>query len=276
MAVILMLCASACLATMSALIKHLGNGLPITELMFLRCLVALPILLGIVLHGAKPLVVKARGTLFARSLFGTFAMYCFYYALTHMPLADCIFIGRTQPLLLALLAPLVVGEKSPRLAWISIGLGLVGTACVIKPSMAWSNGAWAALAGACAAAMAHLLIRKLNRTDNPTVIVFNFTFLLAFYSGIASLHNFVSPTPVQWLHILAISAFASAGQYLLTKAYSLDRAPLVAAASYSSVILSIIYGYFFWGETVSGFSLFGAALIIAGGLILFIKSRDNI
>ncbi|MDH4318666.1 MAG: DMT family transporter [Desulfobulbaceae bacterium] len=270
-----MLCASACLATMSALVKHLGNDLPITELMFLRCLVALPILLGFVLLGAKPLVVKARGTLLIRSILGTFAMYCFYYSLIHMPLADCIFIGRTQPLILALLAPFVVGEKAPRLAWISICLGLVGTACVIKPSMAWSSGAWAALAGACAAAMAHLLIRKLNRTDSPTVIVFNFTFLLALYSGVASVNKFISPTPIQWLHILAISIFASSGQYLLTKAYSLDRAPLVAAASYSSVILSIIYGYFFWNETVSVSSLFGAVLIIVGGLILLSNNRDH-
>ena len=275
MAIILMLWASACLATMSALIKYLDSTLPITELMFLRCIIAVPFLIAILIRKKKPLLVTARKTLLIRSLFGTFAMYCFYYALANLPLADCIFIGRTQPLILALLAPLVIGEKAPRTAWISIGFGLVGAACVINPTMTLSKGAWAAFFGACSAAMAHLLIRRLNRTDDPAVIVFNFTLLLSIYSGMAALHNFTPPSASQWLVICAISGLASGGQYLLTKAYSLDRAPLVAAASYSSVILSIIYGYFFWGEKVSSLSLFGGLLIIIGGIILFLPSFKN-
>ena len=272
MAIILMLWASACLATMSALVKYLDNTLPITELMFLRCVIAVPFLIAILTWKKKPFLVIARKTLLIRSFFGTFAMYCFYYALTNLPLADCIFIGRTQPLILALLAPLVVGEKASRTVWISIGFGLVGTACVINPTIALSKGAWAAFFGACSAAMAHLLIRRLNRTDDPAVIVFNFTLLLTTYSGIACIQNFTPPSISQWLIICAISGLASGGQFLLTKAYSLDRAPLVAAASYSSVILSIIYGYFFWGEIISTLSLFGGFLIITGGTILFLPS----
>ena len=46
------------------------------------------------------------------------------------------------------------------------------------------------------------------------------------------------------------------------------RAPAVAAASYSSVILSVVYGYFFWGELPMPIAFVGAALIVVGGILL--------
>ena len=50
---------------------------------------------------------------------------------------------------------------------------------------------------------------------------------------------------------------------------------VVAAASYSSVVLSVIYGYFFWGEIPRPTAWFGGLLIIAGGLLL-VKSRYRV
>ena len=116
MAVILMLCASASFATMSAFVKAIGPELPIAQLMLFRCLIPLPFFAMLLLVQSKPMVVKSKKVVLLRSIFGFLAMAGFYYALTHMPLADCIFIGRAQPLLLALMSPFVIGEKAPRAA----------------------------------------------------------------------------------------------------------------------------------------------------------------
>ncbi|MDA3833982.1 MAG: EamA family transporter, partial [Spirochaetales bacterium] len=96
-----MLLASASFATMAALVKGLGNTIPIAQLMFLRCIIPLPFFIIIMKRKKIALVVKAKKLLLARAVFGAAAMACFYYALTHMPLADCVFLGRSQPLLLA-------------------------------------------------------------------------------------------------------------------------------------------------------------------------------
>lgn len=266
-----MLMASACFVTMSAIVKAMGQSLPLTELMFLRCLIAVPFLLAIQLKGSKPLVTKAWKVLLVRALFGTIGMFCFYYALTHMPLADCVFIGRTQPLILAILAPLLIGEKAPQIVWVSIGFGLLGVVCVMRPALAWSGAAWVALFASCAAAIAHLMIRRLGRTDDPPVIVFNFTLILTLISGVACFQVFIWPVPMQWLYLVGIAIFASTGQYLLTMAYARDRATAVAASSYSSVILSVLYGYFFWGEIPSLFAFAGGLFIISGGVILIVS-----
>ena len=272
MGLILMLLASASFATMAALLKGIGPELPLSQMVFLRCLLAAPVLLLILLGQGRPLLVKARRVLLWRTLFGLSAMHCFFYSLTHLELATAVFIGRAQPLILALLAPLVLGEKTPRAAWLAIATGLAGVALILNPAAAWSFAALVALGGAAFSAGAHLLVRRLNRTDPPLVIVFNFTVLTGLTTSLWSLPGFVPLSIRQWLLIAGVALFASLGQFLMTAAYRHDRAPAVAAASYSSVILSVLYGYLLWGEVPAGLAWLGGLLIVAGGLLL-VKSR---
>lgn len=272
MGVVLMLLASASFATMAALIKAIGPDIPMSQLVFLRCWLAAPVLFAVIRSKGMGTLVKARQVLIWRTLFGMAAMHCFFYALTHMPFADCIFIGRVQPVMLALLAPMIVGETTPRTAWLAIGTGLAGVALIMNPSLHWSLAALSALAGAAFSAAAHLLVRRLNRTDAPLIIVFNFIVLTGLITTTWVVPSFVAMTPKQWLLIAGVALFASLGQLLMTEAYRRDRAPAVAAASYSSVILSVLYGFLFWHELPQPLTLAGALLIIVGGLML-VRSR---
>ncbi len=270
--IVLMLCSSACFVTMSTLIKAMGDAIPLTELMFLRSFLAIPFLFAFLIKRGRPLVTKAWRVLLLRALFGTIAMFCFYYALTNMPLADCVFLGRTQPLFIALLAPFIVAERAPKEAWVAIICGLVGSLFIMRPGMDWSVAAWVALLAALSAAIAHIMVRKLCRTDDPGVIVFNFTMILALVSGLLCYDSFQMPNLVQWWLIAGISLFASSGQYLLTMAYAYDKAPAIAAASYASVVLSVIYGYFFWGEVPAPATWVGGLCIVSGGIWLVYSS----
>jgi drug/metabolite transporter (DMT)-like permease len=270
-----MFLASACFATMSAFLKGLGQGLPLPELVFLRCLLALPVLFLFIRLRGRPYIVKARKVIILRTLFGMTAMFCFFYALIHMPLAECIFLGRTQPFLLALFSPFVIGEKAPFAAWVAIGTGVGGVALIMLPDVSWSFAGWVAIAGAAAASMAHLMVRRLNATDFPLTIVFNFTILTCLLSGIWVVPHFIMPTSLQWLFLVCVAFFASLGQLFMTLAYQHDRAPAVASASYASVILAVAYGYFLWGEVPNTLTWAGGLLIVAGGLFL-LKSRLHV
>lgn len=274
MGAVLMLLASACFTTMAAILKAVGTDIPLVQLVFLRSVLSLPILFVILVAQGKPLAVKAKKVLIIRSCFGMVAMGCYFYALTHMPLAECIFIGRTQPLLLALLAPVIIQERVPRAAWFAIGTGIAGTAIIMKPAMAWPLAAWVALAAAGAAALAQLLVRRLNRTDHPLAIVFNFLLVTAIVTSFGALPRYVPMSNEQWLLLIGVALFATAGQLLMTFAYRYDKAPAVASASYSSIVLSILYGYLFWGELPHPMAWFGGFLIVIGGTFL-VKSRLN-
>ena len=275
MGIFYMLLASGCFATMSAFIKAVGQALPLPELVFLRCLLSLPVLFIIVRLRQRPLIVKAKKLLLLLTLFGMTAMTGFFFALTHLQFAECIFLGRTQPFLIALLAPVILGEKTPAASWVAILAGLAGVALIMQPGVTWSIGAWVAIGAAGASALAHILVRRLNATEYPLVIVFNFTALTCFFSGIWSLPHFVPPAPKQWLFLICVALFASLGQLCMTLAYQHDRAPAVASASYTSVVLAVIYGYFFWGEVPHPLTWLGGSLIVAGGIIL-LKSRIHV
>jgi len=273
--IVLMLCASTCFVTMSTLVKGMGDSMPLTELMFLRSSLAVPFLLAALVKRGKPLVTKSWRLLLMRSLFGLVAMFCFYYALTHMPLADCVFLGRTQPLLLALLAPFLVAERAPKEVWVAILCGLGGALFIMRPGLEWSGAAWVALLAAATSAVAHLLVKRLGNTDDAGVIVFNFTLIMALVSGLLSYHSFQKPSLQQWGMIAGISLFASSGQYLLTAAYRYDKAPAIAASSYASVVLSVIYGYFFWGEVPDPATWLGGLCIVSGGIWLVYSRIRN-
>lgn len=267
--IIYMLLASTAFATMAAMVKGLGATIPIAQLILLRCLLPLPFFIILMRKKKIPLIVTAKRILLARALSGAAAMACFYYALTHMPLADCIFLGKSQPLLLALLAPFLVQEKATRETWIAIATGLIGVLLIMKPAMHWQAAGWAALGGAFFAAFAHLMVRKLNRHDNPYTIVLGFFVCTATLSAIATpFFEPIIPTAREWLLICGIAIFASLGQFLMTLAYRCEIAPVVAASSYASIILSVIYGYVFWGEIPHPLALTGGVCLLAGGGIL--------
>ena len=270
-----MLLASGCFATMSAFIKAIGQSLPLPELVFLRCLLSLPVLFLFVRLRQRPLLVKAKKILLLRTLFGMTAMSGFFFALTHIPFAECIFLGRTQPFIVALLSPIILGEKTPVVSWFAIISGLGGVALIMQPGVSWSIGAWVAIGAAGFSALAHILVRRLNATEYPLVIVFNFTLLTCFFAALWSLPYFVLPTHAQWLFLFCIALFASLGQLCMTLAYQHDRAPAVASASYTSVVLAVVYGYFIWGEVPHPLTWVGGGLIVAGGILL-LRSRLHV
>ena len=274
MAIAYMLASSACFVSMSALVKLLGDALPLPMLMLCRTLLALPfVYLAAVRTG--PVRIRARGDLWRRVVFGALAMYCFYYALTHMALASCVFLSRTQPLWLAFLAPFLTRERMPASGWLAIGCGLGGVALILRPEGGFEPAAAAALGGALTSALAHLYVRRLNRSDRPAVIVFHFTLRLAAISALLAIPVWTWPTAQQWPILAGVAALASTGQYLLTKAYRLDQAPVVSASSYSSIVLSLLYGFVFWREVPAPTAVLGGLLVAAGGTILVLARRGR-
>lgn len=260
---------------MSAFIKAIGGSLPLPELVFLRCLLALPFLYLIVRMRQRPLIVKAKKLLLLRTVFGMAAMTGFFFALGRIPFAECMFLGRTQPLFIALLAPHILGEKTPAASWIAIITGLAGAIMILQPGAGWSVGAWVAVGAAGSSALAHIMVRRLNATEYPLVIVFNFTVMVCIFAGLWSVPYWVTPDRVQLFLLVCIALFASLGQLCMTLAYQRDRAPAIASASYTSVVLAVIYGYFIWGELPQPLTWLGGGLIIAGGIQL-LRTRFHV
>jgi drug/metabolite transporter (DMT)-like permease len=271
-----MLLASALFAAMGACVKALGPTFPFVEAVFFRALFGIPLLMGgmrfwsIGWRPVRPWLIVLRGA------FGLVAMLSYFYAVQRGLLANIMVIHRLQPVLVALLAPLLLRESAPRAVLLALALGFAGVLFVAQPtSAAFDLPALAALGSAAFSAVAHLSVRRLSASDHPLRIVLFFSLITAAGAGLLSLPLFVWPAPTQWALLAGTAACATGGQLLLTTAYGRDRAPVVAAVSYSAVLYALLLGWLFWGEWPDAAALTGGALIVVAGMVL-LRSRASV
>ena len=94
-------------------------------------------------HVAGPLawVTRGRGRLVVRGLLGFAALGTYYISLARLPLADATTLHFTQPLVTALLAWWLLGERVGWGAAIAIAFGLGGVMLVVYPGVPLGAGA---------------------------------------------------------------------------------------------------------------------------------------
>jgi drug/metabolite transporter (DMT)-like permease len=267
--VVLMLLASASFATMSAFVKALGPDFPVLEAVFFRGVIGLPILWAVVKGQNLSFTAADKKLMLWRSIFGTGALVCFFFAVERMALTDAILIEKVQPMFVAILAIPVLGERPTKTALIGLVAGFAGSYLVLSPTLGVANSAGlVCFLGSIFSACAHISVRKLNASEKPQVIVFHFTAFLTAFSAIAGFRHFVLPKGMQLVQLAGLGLFATVGQLLMTMAYSREKAPVVAAAGYISVAFAVLYGFTFWGEVPDTQDIVGGALIVMSGAAL--------
>jgi drug/metabolite transporter (DMT)-like permease len=236
-----------------------------------RGIVAIP--LALLLAGRSKLDVGHKGTFVLRALLGFFGIYCFFTAAGGLSVGDVALIGKMQPLLVGLLAPLIFGqsERVGPLAWLALIVGLCGAALLIGPQLSIGStfGLWA-FAGSILSAGSHLTIRSLGRTEEPVAMVLWFQVSLIVLST-GSLLLFSgrlpqTPSTEVWPAVAITAVTATLGQYFMAKAYQHDRAAIVAGASYAGPIWGLAIDLVIFDTAPPLRALAGGALIIAAGL----------
>ena len=130
-----------------------------------------------------------------------------------------------------------------------------------------------ALAASLFSAMAMVSLRRLAGERIDAVVV-HFsavaTAVTLALSAHAYLHGAAVPTPRAplLLGVALMGATASLGQLAMTRAYSLDKAARVGAASFAQVLLAVLIDVAVFGRSPQAESAAGIALIVAGGAAL--------
>ena len=157
------------LSSMAACVKYLGSAIPSGETIFVRGVISV-VVLAIIAWRVEGLGLLKTSNLRShalRSLCGTASMFCWFYALTLIPLAEFWAIAFTSPLFLTLLAMLFLGERIHRYRWTALAIGFVGVLVIVGPHLrfgAGSLGVGMALAAAAHAAQEHHGERREHRS----------------------------------------------------------------------------------------------------------------
>ncbi|MBK1839671.1 DMT family transporter [Azospirillum sp. YIM B02556] len=257
---------------MNVLAKLLMDRFPVTEVMFFRSLFALiPVCLAIHLGKGFATTLRTRypwGHM-GRSLIGLTTMIAMFWSFHLLPLGDAIALNFAAPLFLTALSVPLLSEKVGIHRWSAVLVGFVGVLIIVRPSGDVLNlGAVIALFGALTNALAMIAIRQLSRTEPPDTIVFYFTLLTTLLLGLSLPFSWVTPDPIGWLMLLATGLFGGCGQLMLTRAYSLAPAAVVAPLNYTSLLLAVVFGWFLWGEVPTATMAAGAAVVMASGLYI--------
>lgn len=260
---------------MALFTRMAGARLPSLEIVFVRSLMTL-IFTGVLIWRAR---IDWRGgahkgLLLLRGLAGATALTCFFYSLTHLPLAESMVIQFSSPVFTAPLAALFLKEQtSPRVV-LAIVLGLSGVLLIARPeSLFGGNTAGispfvvtVAVMGAVMMSCAHVLVRRLASVEHELVIIFYFPLVAVPATLLAVAPVWVWPSAWDWLLLLGVSAGAQAGQIYLTRGMRHVSAAAASVILYLQILFAIVFGLAFLSEVPDVWTIGGSLLILFGTL----------
>ena len=273
--VLLKLSSVVLLSCLAACVKYLGDGVPTGQIIFVRGVISVAVLALIAwrFHGFQVLRTDRLRSHAIRSLAGTASMFCWFTALTMIPLADFTAISFTAPLFLTLLAMLLLGERIHVYRWTALAIGFVGVAVTIGPRLTLggnSAGVLVAFGAAAFSALAITTLRSMSGAggEHPLAITFYFSLTTVICSALTAIGGWPMPTAEQWLFIVVSALFGVSGQLLMTMSYRYAEASTLAPLDYTNLLLAVALGFYFFGEVPHWSMWVGAPLVIAAGLII--------
>lgn len=264
-----------CLSVMVACVKYLGAAIPAGQTIFFRGLISMLVVIGIASCG-EGLVLLKTGNWRAhayRAVAGSAAMFCWFVALTMIPLAEMTAISFTIPLFVTVLAMVFLGERIHGYRWTALAVGFAGVLIIIGPELTGARGAVVGVgigfAAAVLAAFAQMFLRRMSGHEHVVTITFYFFLTSTVLAALSSLvQGWPNPTPEQWLLIGLTGCFGVLGQLLMTYSYRYAEASLVAPLDYINLLIAVAIGFFLFGEIPHFATWVGAPLVVAAGALI--------
>lgn len=274
----LVLLAEFLFVSMGAASKLASATLPNESVVFFRNLLGTLLLLPWLLrYGIGHLATRHFRFHLLRAVAGLSAMYCFFYTLANMPLAEAVLFKLTSPLYIPLIALFWLAEPiTGKVRW-AVLLGFFGVALVLRPGFeAITPVAFIALIGAFLVAIVKVTLRRLGGTEPYTRTVFYFSVLSTFISAVPVSFNWVTPSGDTWGILLLMAACGTVAQLSISHAYARAPAGSLGPFTYVAVIFATFYGWLLWDELPDLLTYTGAGLIVAAGILASQRQRRDI
>jgi drug/metabolite transporter (DMT)-like permease len=202
------------------------------------------------------------------------ALICVYYAVATLPLAEATILQYVHPVFTALLGVFFLKESIQRSTMICIAFSLVGLFAMVQANAEGNSveelplfSVLIALCGAFCSSIAYVIVRKLSRSEDSSVIIFYFPVVALPISSVLMLSDFVLPSLFMTVMLVLVGIFTQFGQYGLTKAMQTQAAGKASAYSYVQIVFSALLGVWFFNEIPSVWTYLGGGLIVTGALI---------
>ncbi len=242
------------------------------ELMLYRSVIGLAVVAAVVALSRPGFaqVRTAQPMLHARrNLWHYAGQNLWFYAVAAIPLSQLVALEFTNPLWVALLAPLMLGERLTRIRILAALLGFVGVVIVAEPGVSpLELGHAAALLSAIGFAMNTVYTKRLMRFDSVLCVLFWMTLSQSVVSLLLSLPGGIpvpSPGVLPWIVVVGLTGLSA--HYCLTSALSHAPATIVAPMEFLRLPMISLVGMWLYAEPLRPAVLVGALVIIAANLV---------
>jgi drug/metabolite transporter (DMT)-like permease len=264
-----MVLAGLCFSATGVFVKLSGGHVIVWTVIFGRSIVIAVMTYVLSKIQNRSLSFKEPKWLISRCITGFSAMACYFYAIPLIPLTTAVVLQWTSPLFVALFSGYLIKEKVSPFLFGCIGIAFTGTVLIISPSFeAVEINALYALASGILSALAYLSIRELRSTASSESVVFWFAIFCVIVSLPLSARELTTLTSYEVQLLVGVGITAGIGQIGMTRAFHAAKAAYIGAFSYSTVVVSWIYGLFIFDEVLSSWDMVGTLLIVGSGIIL--------
>lgn len=259
---------------MSVLAKSAGTRIPLPEIIVMRGAVTLALTSAVMRRRGLPLWGARRDLLLLRGVFGFAALVCYFYAVTHLPLADATLIYYCHPVFTLLLAAATAGDPLQRREVFFVLAAFVGVVLVVRPPLLFGGAAddpfalAAAFLAALISAGVYVLIRGLRHSDDPLRVVFYGAWVSALLAAPWAAAVWVAPTGREWATLAGMGACSFVHQASMARGLHLVRAGRASGLGYVQVPLAMAAGLIFFAEPVEVTAWIGAAVVALGATML--------
>jgi len=215
---------------------------------------------------------------FYRSFFGAIAMAAIFNGLRNLQLAEVTALAFSAPLWVVIFSMFFLSETIRLKRWIAgIGLGFVGTIIISKPGFDNLNFYYIYPIIFCIGfAGVSIIIRKLTLVGEPVWLI---AFYFSLVSGLGGLLTiplglWKMPNTYDFILFILIGLLGSVANLLLTQSYKLAEVTLTTPLKYLSLVFAIIFGFYFFKEIPTIYTLSGAGLIVVSSAIIFFRESE--
>jgi S-adenosylmethionine uptake transporter len=197
----------------------------------------------------------------------------FFWALARLPLAEAIGLSFIAPVIALFLAAILLREKIGREAILASIAGLGGVAIILvgKFSGEYDESALWGVAGVLFSAVIYaynlVLARQQAQVAGPIEIAFFQNLLVSATLMVAGPWLLMPVALVKLPMLTAAAALAIIALLLLSWAYARAEAQVLIPVEYTAFVWAALFGWLFFTEPVTVWTVAGTALIVAGSLL---------
>jgi len=247
------------------------------HLMFYRSAVALVVVGALIAtsrQGVRQVTTRRLALHGVRNAIHFIAQFSWFHALMMIPLAQLSAVEFTAPLWVAVIAPLVLGERLSATRIVAALIGFIGILVVVRPgAVPVGPGTMLALVAAIGYACSMVATKRLVVTETILAFLFHMSWMQLVMAAIAIGPRVTLPglETLPWLAGVALCGLSA--HFALARAFTFADAIIVAPMDFLRLPLIMGVGVIIYGEPLEVWVLAGGAIVIAANVINLLGER---